>query len=235
MSKYINNSNITNQRLSVLRLYQLTSPAFPVGAYSYSQGLEFACDEGVITNAASAEAWIADCLQHSVAFLEAPLASRMLQTASGGDVPQLAAWNAQYLNLRETAELRAEALQMGYSLKRIARDLGAWAEADGLPQDDALAYPCAFAWACAQWHIEPAAALEAYLWAWCENQTMAAIKAVPLGQTAGQRMLARLAAMIPDVADAAQALADDDICNFTPGLAIASSRHEAQYSRLFRS
>ena len=228
-------SNEANERLASLRLYQLTSPAFPVGAYSYSQGLEFACDEGVVTDAASAELWIADCLRHSVACLEAPLAARMLQAAFNGDVLQLSAWNAQYLSLRETAELRAEALQMGYSLRRIARDLGAWAEHAALPPEGALTYACAFAWACAQWRIAPKSALEAYLWAWCENQVMAAIKAVPLGQTAGQQMLARLAALIPGVADAARALADDDICNFTPGLAIASARHEAQYSRLFRS
>jgi urease accessory protein len=222
-------------RLQTLRLYQLTSPAFPVGAYSYSQGLEFACDEGVITDAASAEAWIADSLQHSVALLEAPLAARMLHCAFDGEVAALAEWNALYVSLRETAELRAEALQMGYSFKRIARDLGAWAEHAELPDEAALTYPCAFAWSCAQWRIAPDAALEAYLWAWCENQVMAAIKAVPLGQTAGQQMLARLASRLPAVADAARALADDDICNFTPGLAIASARHEAQYSRLFRS
>lgn len=221
--------------LAALRLYQLTSPAFPVGAYSYSQGLEFACDEGVVTNAASAETWIDDCLRWSVARLEAPLAARLLQAASADDLRALCEWNSHWLALRETAELRAETLQMGYSFKRIARDLGAWQDRVGLPDDAHLSYPCAFAWACAQWQIPVLDALVGYLWAWCENQVMAAIKAVPLGQTAGQQMLARLAAQLPEIAAAAWALPDSCICNFTPGLAIASARHETQYSRLFRS
>jgi urease accessory protein len=218
-----------------IKLLQLISPTFPVGAFSYSQGLEFACDEGVITNAQTAELWITDMLQISIAKLEAPLAHRMLIAAHAQDIAQLQCWNNEFLCLRETQELRAETLQMGYSFKRIARELGAWLEDDALPEDNAMSYPCAFAWACATWNIAPDEALKGYLWAWCENQVMAAIKAVPLGQTAGQKILARLAAEIDAVAAKATSMADEDICNVTPGLAITSARHETQYSRLFRS
>jgi urease accessory protein len=225
-----------------IKLLQLISPTFPVGAFSYSQGLEFACDEGVITNAQTAELWITDMLLISIAKLEAPLAYRMLIAAHAQDIEQLQFWNDEFLCLRETQELRAETLQMGYSFKRIARELGAWHEEhalllddQALPEENELSYPCAFAWACASWAIDSSEALKGYLWAWCENQVMAAIKAVPLGQTAGQQMLARLTSHIDAVAQSAAALADEDICNVTPGLAIASARHETQYSRLFRS
>ncbi len=218
-----------------IKLLQLISPTFPVGAFSYSQGLEFACDEGVITNAQTAELWITDMLQISVAKLEAPLAHRMLIAAHVNDLEALNKWNDEFLCLRETQELRAETLQMGYSFRRIAMELNAWRDEDALLCENALSYPCAFAWACATWDIAPDEALKGYLWAWCENQVMAAIKAVPLGQTGGQQMLARLSSHIDAVAQSAAALADEDICNVTPGLAIASARHETQYSRLFRS
>jgi urease accessory protein len=218
-----------------VKLLQLISPTFPVGAFSYSQGLEFACDEGVVTNAQTAECWIRDVLRLSVAQLEAPLAYRMLLAALAQELSLLNHWNDEFLCLRETQELRAETLQMGYSFKRIARELGAWREENSLPEENALSYPCAFAWACASWCIASPEALKGYLWAWCENQVMAAIKAVPLGQTAGQQMLARLADEIEAISAYAMSVTDEDICNVTPGLAIASSRHETQYSRLFRS
>jgi urease accessory protein len=225
-----------------VKLLQLISPTFPVGAFSYSQGLEFACDEGVITNLQTAQLWITDMLHESVAQLEAPLAHRMLIAAHVSNLNALNQWNDEFLCLRETQELRAETLQMGYSFKRIASELGAWREVDfllmndkALPEENALSYPCAFAWACASWDIASDEALKGYVWAWCENQVMAAIKAVPLGQTAGQQILAHLAAQIDAVAARAITMLDEDICNVTPGLAIASSKHETQYSRLFRS
>ena len=96
-------------------------------------------------------------------------------------------------------------------------------------------FPAAFAYAAAQWKIEPEAALQAYLWAWLENQVMAAVKAVPLGQTDGQRMLLSLGNLLPFFAGKAIQMKDEDLYNFTPGLAILSATHETQYSRLFRS
>jgi urease accessory protein len=206
------------------RLLQLASPALPVGAYSYSGGLEAAVEAGVVSDAASAERWIGDVLAHSVAGMEAPV---FLRLCSGTEMAQ---WNDFFLAGRETAELRAETVQMGYSLNRLLPALGV----EAVPLEEP-AFPAVFARAAVAWGIEPQAALVAYLWAWLENQVLAAVKAVPLGQTDGQRILARLGARLDALAAQAAGLEDDELCNFAPGLALRSSRHEAQYSRLFRS
>ena len=219
------------------RLLQLSSATLPVGAYSYSQGLEAAVNAGVVHDTASARTWIGDVLAYAVARFEAPLWWRLHAAWSAGDLGRVARWNELFRGTRECAELRAETLQMGYSLQRLLLDIGG---IDGarLVQLRAVAditFPAAFAFAVVQWEIPARSALIAYLWAWLENQVMAALKSVPLGQTDGQRLLLELAALLPGIADAASALGDDDLCNYAPGLAILCSRHETQYSRLFRS
>jgi urease accessory protein len=195
------------------RLLQLASPALPVGAYSYSQGLEAAVEAGIVHDAQSAEQWIADVLEFSVAPMEGAV---VRETMDGKDL------NEMFLASRETAELRAETVQMGYSLCRLLDQLGV---AD-VPQGE-VTFPVAFASAARAWEIAPEEAVQAYLWSWLENQVMAAVKAVPLGQTAGQKMLLSLSARISSTAE--------PFVNFAPGLAIMSSKHETQYSRLFRS
>ena len=170
--------------MSLAKLLQLASPTLPVGAYSYSGGLEAAIEAGVVKRCRdSAERWIGDVLEFSVARMEAPMlfaAIRLLRRTCKE-------WNELFLASRETAELRAETVQMGYSLNRLLKDLGA-----GEVPVEEPSFPAAFAYAAAHWKIEPEAALQAYLWAWLENQVMAAVKAVPLGQTDGQRILLRL-------------------------------------------
>lgn len=213
-----------------LRLLQLASPSLPVGAYSYSQGLEAAVEAGIVTDAASAEAWIGDVLGLSVATMEAPLLLRLIEAWAANDLAAVSRWNEEFVASRETAELRAETLQMGYSLGNLLKDLGV-----GDATMDESAYPTVYAFAIAHWHIEPHEALSAYLFSWIENQMLAALKCVPLGQTDGQRILLALADRIPAAADVAAAMADADLCNFAPGLALASARHETQYSRIFRS
>ena len=207
--------------MSLAKLLQLASPTLPVGAYSYSGGLEAACEAGVVSDAASAERWIGDVLEFSVARMEAPMVFRMMKDQE---------WNEVFLASRETAELRAETVQMGYSLNRLFEDLGL-----GEVPVEEPSFPAAFAYAAAQWKIEPEAALQAYLWAWLENQVMAAVKAVPLGQTDGQRILLSLGDRLSSVAKKSMRMKDEDIGNFSPGLAMLSARHETQYSRLFRS
>ena len=217
-----------------VRLLQLASPALPVGAYSYSQGLEAAIESGIVTDAASAEAWIGDVLDLSLATMEAPVLLRLIAAWNAADCPAVARWNEEFVASREAAELRAETLQMGHSLRNLLRDLAV----EGTARLDAIAdpaYPTSFAFAVAAWGIEPHEALCAYLFAWIENQVMAAIKAVPLGQTQGQRMLGALAGRIDSIAGRAAHARDEDLCNFAPGLALASARHETQYSRIFRS
>ena len=210
--------------MNLAKLLQLASPTLPVGAYSYSGGLEAAIEAGVVTDAASAERWIADVLEHSVARFEAPTLWAFI---SSGNFSEL---NERFLATRETAELRAETVQMGYSLNRLLKDLGA----GGVPVEEP-SFPAAFAFAARHWKIEPEAALQAYLWAWIENQVMAAVKAVPLGQTDGQRMLLRLGDRISLCSEEIRSMREDELGNFCPGLAMLSSAHETQYSRLFRS
>ena len=216
--------------MSLARLLQLASPALPVGAYSYSGGLEAAAEAGVVHDAASAERWIGDVLEFSVARMEAPMLFSLLLDFSREDLSRAENANQLFLASRETAELRAETAQMGYSLDRLIRDLGL----GGVPVAEP-SFPAAFAWAAVQWKVEPGAALQAYLWAWIENQVMAAVKAIRLGQTDGQRILLSLGGLLPSLAKKAQDMAEQEIGNFAPGLAMISARHETQYSRLFRS
>jgi urease accessory protein len=204
--------------LSLVRLLQLASPTLPVGAYSYSQGLEAAVEAGVVHDAASAEAWIADALEFSLGRFEAPLLWRMLQGEALNDL---------FLAGRETAELRAETLQMGHSLAKLMSELGL----GSVPLEEP-AYPTVYAFAAARLALDREEALLAYLWSWLENQVMAAVKAVPLGQSAAQKILLSLGGRLEAIADAAPSVS---LGNFAPGLAMLSTLHETQYSRLFRS
>jgi urease accessory protein len=208
----------TTTMTKLARLLQLASPTLPVGAYSYSQALEAAVEAGVVHDAASAERWIGDVLELSVGAMEAPLLWRML---NGEDC------NEAFLASRETAELRAETLQMGRSLALLLRDL----ELTGMERQE-CSFPMAFAQAVKCLEIDARDALVAYLWSWLENQVMAALKAVPLGQTDGQRMLLALGGTLERVAFKAM---NSEPVNLAPGLAFLSARHETQYSRLFRS
>lgn len=226
-----------NADLRLARLLQLASPALPVGAYSYSQGLEAAVESGIVRDAAGAQRWIADVLEYSMACMEAPAFFRLARAWADGDDAAVALWNARFLASREAAELRAETVQMGYSLRRLFDDIGVF-DTGALARLEQLcepAFPTVFAFAVVHWEIAPRAALVAYLWSWLENQVMAALKAVPLGQTDGQRILFALGATLPAMAETAESVGDEEIGSFAPGLALACSRHETQYSRLFRS
>ncbi|WP_374328062.1 urease accessory protein UreF [Azonexus sp.] len=224
--------------LQLARLLQLASPALPVGAYTYSQGLEWAVESGVVGNEASAGRWLGDLLAHGIGRYEAPLVAALIAAWDAGDMAEVQRLDAEFLASRESAELRAETAQMGFSLRRLLRDLrdeslaGVGSVVEAQPE---VAFPTVWAGIAAAWKLAPAAALTAYLWAWAENQVMAALKAVPLGQAAGQRLLADLGARLPAIAEAALTLPEAAWSNFTPAFAIASARHETQYSRLFRS
>lgn len=215
--------------MSLTRLLQLASPALPVGAYTYSQGLEWAIEAGTVKDEATALTWIADQLEWNLGRYEAPLLARMLSA----DDAALAQLDAQYLASRESAELRNETLQMGHSLRKLIGELGETLPASAVSQT--LTFAAVWSSLAARWNIAPADALTAWLWSWAENQTMAALKAVPLGQAAGQRILLEIGRRIPAVVERALALDEADMSNFAPGFAIACARHETQYSRLFRS
>lgn len=216
--------------LPLLALLQLASPALPVGGFAYSQGLERAIEDGLVQDAAGSERWIGDLLSLSLARLEAPLWLRAFDAAAGGNASAFARWNDELLAARETAELRAETQQMGASLARLMPALGLSA-----PAVEPLSYPAAFAAACAGLRIDREAGLAAFLWAFVETQVLVAVKHVPIGQQAGQALLFALHARLAQAVQTAIALRDDELGSAAVGYALASARHELQYSRLFRS
>ncbi|HSH07521.1 MAG TPA: urease accessory protein UreF [Burkholderiales bacterium] len=218
--------------IELARLLQIASPTLPVGAFSYSQGLEAAVEAGIVHDRESAERWIGEVLALSLARMEAPILARLIAAWRTGDHAAARSWNDEFLASRETQELRAETAQMGYSLRTLLAQLG---DAAPLEAIDEPSFPACFAYAVASWGIDAHDALIAYLWAWLENQVMAAVKAVPLGQTDGQRILLALGARLEAVGREAASLDDKGLGAYAPGLALFSSFHETQYSRLFRS
>jgi urease accessory protein len=223
--------------LALVRLLQLASPALPVGAYSYSQGLESACEAKIICDKDSARRWVNDVLQFNIATMEAPIVARLYHAWQSEDFKAASYWNQYFLASRESAELRAETEQMGYSLAKLLVD-GKFCELTQVTSLTGLqpkSFPVAFSFAAVSFSVSIEDALTAYLWSWLENQVIAAVKLVPLGQVAGQSLLFDLGQDIPSLAQRALRLADDELCNFSPGLAILSGQHETQYSRLFRS
>lgn len=215
-------------------LFQLASPMLPVGAYAYSQGIERCVHDGWIRTAADAQDWILDALAGPFARFEGPVLLRLHRAVLRNDDRAFADWNERFVASRETCELRAETLQMGGSLATWAADVNL-ACGPALRVHASLSFPAAFAACCCTLSIGEVDALSAYAWSWVENQVAAAMKSVPLGQAAGQRMLLAAHAAIADAVQVALPLQDDDLMSAAPGLALASALHETQYSRLFRS
>jgi len=223
---------------TLLRLMWLASPALPVGGFSYSEGLEAAVESGRVTNEIGATTWLLEQLELSLARSELPLLGQACAAWQSHDSMRLAALNDWARCTRETAEMRLQTEQMGRSLLEWLRN----SDQAGDPRLATLAalqsaptWPLAYALA-----IELAGAtakdgLLAFAFGWAENMAQAAMKAVPLGQMAAQRMLARLADAIPAAVEAALQRTDEARQAFSPMLAILSAQHETQYSRLFRS
>lgn len=221
-------------------LLQLASPALPIGGYSYSAGLEWAIEDGQVRDEAGARAWIADALTLVHASFDGPLmlaALRALRTGGASADDVLAGLNAEALAARETVELRLESEQMGFSL-------GRWLQAvcpDPAHDDtlarrlDPLSLPVAWAVASDRLGLTERDALLGLLWSFVENQVMVLMKALPLGQIAAQRLLRSLEPALEAAIAAAGALPRARWSSAAPLLAVASARHETQYSRLFRS
>jgi urease accessory protein len=225
------------EALALARLLRLASPALPVGAFSYSQGLEAAIDQGWVKGEADIASWIEDVLEFNLGRFEAPVFCRLYRAWERADHDSVAKWNGLFLAARETAEFRAETVQMGASLRTLLASTGEFSRQSLEPLAGLTtpAFPTAFAFAAARWQISLAAALTGYLFAWAENQVSAGMKTMRLGHIGAQRILARVAAALPGRVESACNLADDEMSNFTPGLAIASCLHETQASRVFRS
>lgn len=228
---------MTIERLThpgLLRLLQLASPMLPVGAYAYSQGLEWAVESGWVRDEASAADWIGGVLGQGPARLDVPVLARLYRAWENGDQERVHDWSRYLDAARESGELQAEARQLGESLAVLLEQLGIDAARDWKEVEYA-GFPTLFALAAVRYRVPLPEAALGYLWAWCENQVAAAMKLVPLGQAAGQRILSTLIERLPDVAEAALAVGDDEIGTLAPRLALASARHETQYTRLFRS
>lgn len=225
------------QAAALLHLLQLASPSLPIGAYSYSQGLEVALEKGLVHDEATARIWIVDMLHEVVARFEAPILWRLMQAFAARDASAVTEWTERFLAARDTAEFRAETIQMGYSLSKLAIDLGlADAELSGLLQAQReVPLPTAFAYAAVALNVPQEAALLGMLFSWAENQVLVCVKSVPLGQVAGQRLLLSLRTELECAAQQAQLLADHQLSNWSPGLSLLSMQHEVQYSRLYRS
>ena len=218
---------------ALLRLCHLVSPALPIGAYAYSQALEYAVQAGWVTDESSTWAWLDGLSQHALGTLDLPVLSRLHAAWGAADSKAVEHWNAQLIASRETQELRAEDLHLGAALARGLKELELPEACEWLERPAALATP--FALATARWRIGASDAMRGYLWAWSENQVLAAVKLVPLGQSAGQRLLHRLIGSMPQVVARAAGLRDRDIGVSVWSQTLASAWHETQYSRLFRS
>ena len=222
---------------ALLQLMQLASPALPVGGFSYSEGLEAAVEAGLVRDETQAGDWLLAQLHLSLERADLPVLAQALPAWQRQDVARVEQLN-QWLGLtRESAELRLQTQQMGRSLAEWLKNRD---DADArVPQLAGLrpapTWPVAFGLAAALAGAPLRETLLAFGFGWAENMVQAAIRCVPLGQSAGQRMLARLSLALPEAVDRAAARSEDRWQAHTPGLAILSSRHETQYSRLFRS
>lgn len=224
------------QSVLLLRLLQLASPSLPIGAYTYSQGLESAIEKGMVHNENSARKWITESL-NIVADFEAPIVWRLLKAFAERDMVTVGYWTEYFIAARDTVEFRAETIQMGYSLGKLVIDLKIADESlqTILANQPEIPLPTAFACAAEALAVPHEAALLGMLFSLVENQVLVCVKSVPLGQVSGQSLLLSLHPVIEKVAQHAQQLNDDELSNWAPGLSLLSMQHETQYSRIYRS
>lgn len=220
-------------------LLQFVSPALPLGAYNYSEGLEYLIDHGAIQNATQLKAWLLHELRYGTirvdihAFLQA-------QTAiATEDLQALRYWNQWLTGTRETKELRQQSLQMGNSFLKLLADLDPAKQPQILAYQTILGkhchYPVALAIAVSLWEIDEQQAVLGYLHSWISNLVNAGIKLIPLGQTQGQQIVYQLQPEIKAITAELMTRNDHHAYACTWGLSLASMNHETQYTRLFRS
>jgi urease accessory protein len=224
----------SNRVVPLLRLMQIVSPALPIGAYAYSHGLEYAVSAGFVRDEMGTRDWILGIMEHAVSALDVPVLARLYRAWQTQDEGAVSYWNGFLNAARESAELQSEDSHLGRALARLLADQGI-SEARAWASNPSTCLATAFALAAVRWQIDLHDAASGYVFSWCENQVAAALKLVPLGQTAGQRILTGAIARIVAAVERGLDLEDDAIGLSAPGLAIVSILHETQYSRLFRS
>lgn len=226
---------MATDNLALMRLFQLTSPSLPTGAFTYSQGLEWAIERGWVQDKDSVVQWLLSMLTSSFAELELPMLKRLYGAANSDNLESFTKWSKYILACRETKELRDEEINRGRAMVKIIQQLDIELPERWLTpiQNCQLA---GFAYVAAKWKIPLSDALLGYSWSWLENMVMTAVKTVPLGQAAGQQALAELIeSSVDDVISASLERKDNELGGSCPALAISSSLHETQYTRLFRS
>ncbi|MBD2462526.1 urease accessory protein UreF [Oscillatoria sp. FACHB-1407] len=227
--------DVTRDPYALLRLLQLVSPALPVGAYTYSEGLETLVQAGQMTDAAGLQSWLEQELRYGAIRVEGAIALRAYHCTQQEDLTGLSNWNHWLSAFRETEELRQQSWQMGRSLTRLLLDLDPQLRDPIQACGDPCHFAIAFAIAAARWNIDPHSALLGYLQSWATNLVNAGVKLIPLGQTAGQQIGLALHPRLVAAVDDILLMPDNalDCCSW--GVAIASMTHETLYSRLFRS
>lgn len=224
----------TQHDLSLVRVMQLASGTLPVGSYAYSQGLEWAVEAGWVTDEARLKAWLTEQLMNALIQTDLPILLRLLTAASQDNDVAMCEWSRILIASRETSELVADDCGRGRALARLLKEMGVDSASRWLDRADAP-FAALIALAAVTWEIPREAAAATYIWSWLEGQILAGIKLIPLGQVSGQRLLFDLASAIPEAVTRAQEVGDDEIGVTLPNLAIASSLHETQHTRLYRS
>jgi urease accessory protein len=219
----------------LLCLLQLASPALPVGAYSYSEGLEALVENGTINDQVTLQHWLESELCYGAIRLEVAVMLRAYRSVKESDFKALCYWNEWLSAARETEELRASSWQMGRSLIRLLTELQpqtkCFADAVGNPCN----YAIAFGIAVAHWDINIRLALLGYLHSWATNLITSGVKLIPLGQTSGQKLLLLLQPLFTIAMEEVLSLEDDELSCCSWGLSLASMKHQTLYTRLFRS
>jgi urease accessory protein len=225
---------------SLLQLMWLASPALPIGGFSYSEGIEAGVDSACIATFIEANDWLVDQLHLTLARADLAVVAKAIAAWRRDDLDRIYELNNWVLQTRETSELRLQTEQMGRSMLDWLRKQPSFHGNFHVDKNEhdflkSPTYPLVFALAASSTQASVRDCLMSFAFGWAENMTQAAVRAVPLGQTDGQRILANLAEHIPAAVDAAMRLQDSERQAFSPMLAILSSQHETQYSRLFRS
>ncbi|EWH10887.1 urease accessory protein UreF [Catenovulum agarivorans DS-2] len=234
-------TNVVNS-LKLTRLLQLCSPGLPVGGFSFSQGLEFAVEEGWVSNVEECAAWITTNLQASIGSTDLVIIRLALDCLNQtNDEAQLQQLNELAIASRESQELRLADVAMGRALLRVLTQQTTEFTAAQIKlleqmQDwQDISFASAFAVACYCWQLDQQLALTGFCWMFIENQVAAATKLVPLGQTQAQNLMFSLSELVDEVIADANSRQRSQIGNSLPSVAMASAWHETQYSRLFRS
>jgi len=227
-----------NSELSQLRLFQLISPSLPIGSFTYSQGMEWAIEAQWIKDVNSLSDWVESVLLDSLLWLEFPILKRLFIASVENNSEDFMYWSHYLFASRETTELRQEELNRARALLMVLNkmpDSNSWPELVTWRGALLKSQASNFALAAAYWGVDQKQMLMGYAWSWLENIVTVAIKLIPLGQSDGQSVMYKIAELLPEIIRQSETIVDDDIGASTTALAISSSLHETQYTRLFRS